>query len=477
MKPISKLLFAATPLLSAAIGFFTVPLLTWSMPPQVIAQFGLFQYASSAFLIIVTCGFDQAFLRELAGQSDPTGLLRKALLPCLALLGIFSVFALWWSSNAQAVNIFGQDAYWLIPLLVAVVIFLTLHRFGTQQTRMNPSGGLAFFMSELALRSPLIILLLILAINPKEGLEHMPFVAVAIGAVLSSVVIIAANIKTWKGLTSRSNCNSKIKSLELFKFGFPLALASIFYWGISNTGPYITQALHGSEDTAILIVAISIANIAVIGQSMFSLLWLPVVYKKMETGLSAEDIELAARRVCAGSVIFFISVMIIIYILQNFLGSNYRNIAPIATVLCVLPILYTISEVTFVGLMQIRKTGVALIATTLALIFSIIANSVLIPLFGIIGAASATSIAAFGFLMCRTELSCKFWRPIKRRIIYFGSVSILIAGLSAPWFPANVGPVAALILIPYLYFERKFMQVMLKDIKFFIIRNYVNKIK
>lgn len=453
MKTMSQLLFAATPLLSAAIGFFTVPLLTWSMPPQVIAKFGLFQYASSAFLIIVTCGFDQAFLRELGGQREPSALLRKALLPCLVILGIFGSIALWWSRSIEAVNLFGLDASWIIPLIVVAVSFLTLQRFGVQQTRMDPNGGLAFFLAELALRSPLIVLLVIITIYPNQGLEQTPFIMVVFGAIFSSILIIGMNLKTWKGLFYKSNID--INSLQLFKFGMPLALSGILYWGLSNTSPYVIQALHGNEVTAKLVVAISIGNIATVGQSMFSLFWLPVVYKKMNSELLPKEIEKTASMVCAGAAVFFIAIVVALHILQNLLGSNYRDIAPLSTALCVLPLLYTISEVTFVGLMLVRKSGATLIATALALTVSLIANIILVPSYAAQGASAATCISAFAFLLFRTEMSCKYWKSIKRGGIYFGSLSIMLSGLVAPWMPGSWGPVNLLILIPYLWLERE----------------------
>jgi hypothetical protein len=39
MKFSSRMLFAATPLVSAALGLLTVPLMTWTLPVPVIAQF------------------------------------------------------------------------------------------------------------------------------------------------------------------------------------------------------------------------------------------------------------------------------------------------------------------------------------------------------------------------------------------------------------------------------------------------------
>lgn len=477
MKKISPLLFAATPLLSAAIGFFTIPLLTWSMPTQVIAQFGLFQYASSALLIIMTCGFDQAFLRELAGQREPIDLLRKALMPCFFIFGILIIILISWTVLGNEVHLFGTDSTWLTPLLLAVGGLLILQRFGAQQTRMNPNGGLAFLLAELALRMPLMITLVIVYAYSKQGYEFSPFVAVVVGAAFSAIILIAYNYKTWIRILKFKEIDANISTKQLFKFGMPLALAGLLYWFIGNTGPYMLQLLHGDAETARLVVAISIANIATIGQSMFSLIWLPFIYKEIEKGLVPEKLAQVGREVCMGAVFFYIIVVAVLHILQNLLGSEYRSIAPFAAALCVLPVIYTISEVTFVGLMEVRKSGAAFTATLLTFLSSLILNIALVPFYGVAGASIAISISAFVFLLMRTEFSVFYWKPFVRKNIYLGSLSIMLVGVISPWMPSYLGPVALLLLLPYLLVERKIIFKIATEVSQKINKNKFNKNK
>jgi len=428
--------------------------MTWQMPPAVIAQFGLFQYSSSAFLIIVTCGLDQAFIRELASQRVPSGLLRNALIPCLCTMVILSILILIWSRSDKAVDIFGSNTPVLIFLLIINVFFLILNRFGGQQTRMRENGGLAFFFAEFMLRMPLILFLGILIIKPAINIGYLPFIAITIGTSLSAIVLISANFKTWIGLFSISSHSSK-STLDLFKFGLPLAIAGLLYWGIGNTGAYVTQIFHGTDVAARLVVAISIANIATIVQAMFSLVWLPIVYRKIDNGLLPEDVSKTARAVCLAAAILFILIIFSLHFMQIFLGEKYRDIAQIATALCVLPILYTISEVTFIGLMVIRKAGAALLATAIGFAGSILGNSILTPTLGASGAATAVSIAAMFFLVGRTEMAAKYWFPFARKNMYLGASSIMFVGLIAPWLPVSWGPASLIIMIPYLWIERR----------------------
>jgi len=110
--------------------------------------------------------------------------------------------------------------------------------------------------------------------------------------------------------------------VQLIRFGIPLALDAVLYWGIASIGTYAIQWFYGPEAAAKLIVATSLANLAVVGQSIFALLWTPYVYKKLNRGLSPLDIENAARKTCVGAAGLLIIVVLAIHAVQYILGRN-----------------------------------------------------------------------------------------------------------------------------------------------------------
>jgi O-antigen/teichoic acid export membrane protein len=147
---------------------------------------------------------------------------------------------------------------------------------------------------------------------------------------------------------------------------------------------------------------------------------------------------------------------------QYLLGERYRDIAPQAAALCVLPVMFCISEVTMIGLMVKRRATMALSATAVGLATSALANIVLtIPLSGT-GACMALTLAAFAFLSARTEFAARVWQPIRRRKVYFGATLITTAGLVAPLFPSAAGPIPLLILLPFFLRERDEVVFLLK---------------
>ena len=233
-------------------------------------------------------------------------------------------------------------------------------------------------------------------------------------------------------------------------------------------GVYFTQWLHGPTEAARLVIAASLSSTAAIGQAMFSLLWLPKVYRKIDTNLGPKDIEHTAHQTCVGAMMAYTIIVIAFHGAQYILGAQYRNIAPQATALCVLPVLFCISEVTMIGLMIKRRTMMALGATAVALAISVSANLLLtIPLGGL-GACMASTLAAFTFLVARTEFAICVWQPIRRRKVYFGAALIATVGFIAPLVPSALGPIALLLLLPYLSLEKKTVLHLLINLRAYV---------
>ena len=457
-------------MLSASLAFLTVPLLTWTMPAEAIAKFGLFQYSSSILLIFVTLGLDQAFLRYINSTRAHSALLRKCLTPVVVMLALVGVAAGLVSETQFAVNLYGAYDRWIIPMLWINIIFLATLRFGAQQTRMDSQGGLPYLMAELLIRIPLLVILGILAIQKKTAPLYWIFLATIVGSALSALVLVVHNRTTWTRACHQITIDGEQTTTQLLQFGVPLAVAGLMYWGIGNMGIYLTQWMHGPTEAARLVVATSIANMAVIGQSMFSLLWLPKVYRKIDKNLSPQDIEIAAHRTCVGAMMVYVVVVITLHGAQYLLGAQYRNIAPQAAALCVLPVMFCISEVTMIGLMVRQKAIMVLGATAIGLVASVFANLLLtIPLGGS-GACMALTLAAFVFLGARTEFAVRAWQPIRRGKLYFGAALITASGFIAPLVQTTAGPITLLILFPYLWLERRLLIYLL--IYFFNIATF-----
>lgn len=459
----SRAFFAASPFVSAALGLITVPLMTWTLPDQVIAQFGLFQYASTALLLFVTCGMDQAFLRELSVCQAPGALLRRCIAPCLALLAIASVGVCYWQTRSDRWGAAGSFQPWVATWLLINACLMTVQRFSAQQARISEQGA-AYLIAEAAQRLPLVMALLGSLAIAVSIPDSLPINLLVAGTALSAGTLAIRNNMLWRGMINQHADNTVPALSELIQFGFPLALASVMYWALANSGVYITQYLHGAADTARLVVATSLSNVSAIGQAVFSILWLPILYRKLDNGVTPVYVSEVARRVTAVAVLGYVIVAGVLFAAQHLLGEKFRDIGPLATGLSTLPLLYTISEVTFVGLLISRKSLLAMMATGSALLVNLTANALLAPVFAAKGVAIGICLSALAFLVARTEFADWAWLPLERRHVYFGSVSIALTGVFSVVLPAHWGPLAILLVCPYLFYEKKLVVNIIQEL-------------
>jgi O-antigen/teichoic acid export membrane protein len=466
----SAVYFSASPVVSAGLGLLTVPLMTWTLSDQVIAEFGLFQYASTVLLLFVTCGMDQAFLRELSACEAPGALLRKCLLPCVAMLAITAIGILFGGFWVEKCGIACNISSWLVPLLFINVGLMVVQRFSAQKARVSQQGG-AYLIAETALKLPLAMVLLGSFLMSASIPSEWPILLLVSGTFVGTTVLVVRNKTLWHTLIIQRADKTVPTLKQLVAFGFPLALASVMFWSLTSFGAYLTQIFHSPTETARLVVATSLSNVSAIVQAMFSILWLPVLYRKLNEGVTPEYVSQIGRRVTMCSVLGFAVITCVIFIAQHLLGEKFRNVAPIATAIGVLPLLYIISEVTFVGLLIKRKSFLMMLATLSALLVSLFLNVLLVPGLAATGVAIAIASSAFAFLIARTEFSGRAWFPIERRYIYFGGGSIAFAGIISVGLSENWVPILIVILVPYIFCERKLAQQLAMELKNKICRS------
>jgi O-antigen/teichoic acid export membrane protein len=455
----SRFYFAASPLAGATLGFVSMPLMTWTLPSQTIAQYGLFQYACSVALLIVTCGLDQVFLRELNTTASTGALLRRCLVPCACIFALLCL-ACWAASGPIARQFSPMDAAWLSTAFCVNVALLTLHRFGAQKARLSDQGA-HYFAAELLLKLPLALLLVAALVTSETPTSTSPFMAALLGTGLGACVLLWRNRRlVWSVFTAPAEPRLS-GILQLLAFGLPLAIAGVMYWTLASAGAYVLQATHGADATAGYVVATSLSNAAAIGQAMFSLMWLPVVYRQLDKGVRPTEIAEAARKTMLGAAVVYIALVALVHSAQHLLGEGFRAVAPIAAALCVMPVLYTVSEVTFIGLMITRRSSAAMVATGVALVVGVACNLFLTPALGATGAALSVVVSAQAFMTARTEASALVWRPIARARVYFGSVSVAAAGAASVLLPPDRAWLALAALAPYLCIERRLAALLL----------------
>lgn len=423
MKPKNIAFFAIGPIGGAVLGFLTLPLVTWFFSQENIGRMAMLQVAISFCTLLFTLGLDQAYVREFHETKSQPALFKTVFLPGFLLLSIV-ITVLLISGNTISLYLFEIDSI-LLSVLVAVAILSSFSsRFLSLILRMKEQG-LAYSMSQVL---PKLFLILIIGgyVSFATNKSILNLVLANVTAIFFVCIIYAWNTrKEWLiGLKEKVDYGY-LK--ELLKFGMPLILGGLAFWGLTATDKVLLKELSDFEQLGLYSVAVSFAAAATIFQSIFSTVWAPTVYKWAAANEGLDKIYKVNRYVLLVVIVLFCLGGLFSWVVTFILPDDYNAVQWILISCLGFPLLYTLSETTVVGLGITRRSGLSMLAALLAFLINLIGNWWLIPTWGATGAAVSTCVSFWFFFILRTEFAIYVWKPIPRLILYVYT-SLLVMG-------------------------------------------------
>lgn len=413
--------FALGPITGAALGFFTLPLITWFFSPEDIGRLAMLNVITSFSTLLFSLGLDQAYVREFHETKSKSLLFKTVLFPGLVLL-LLSLGVLLSFDNMISVWLFGIDSQ-LLSFLIGIVIFSTfIARFLSLILRMN-ERGVAYSMSQLL---PKLLLILIISsyvlFDADKSITNL--VLANISATLFVCIVYVWNTwkEWWVGLKQEIDY---IYLKKLLSFGIPLVFGGVAFWGLTATDKILLKELSNFEQLGLYSVSVSFAAAATIFQSIFSTVWAPIVYKWSAAGEGIEKIHKINRYVLLAVIILFCLAGLLSWLVTFILPNHYKLVQWMLVPCLGFPLLYTLSETTVVGIGVTRRSGFAMMAAALAFMVNLGGNFWLIPIWGANGAAVSTCISFFVFFILRTEFAIYVWKPMPRFLLY-GYTSVLV---------------------------------------------------
>lgn len=450
--------FAFGPVASAVLGLVTVPAIAWLFNTEDVGRMSVFQVALTFGLLFSMLGLDQAYVREFHEAEDKEELLLVCFFPGFILLSLFGFISFFFSSNLAVLLYKIPDPllYW-ITLLAIFLMYLT--RFLSLILRMEERGW-AYSFSQVG--SKIVQLLLIgalaLSTNKKGFLELQLVVMISI---LSTLIFYAWSTRSNWLIAIKRRVNKALFK-KLIHFGAPLIFADIAFWGLSATSMLSLRAWSTLDNLAIYFVANSFAAVAILFQSVFTLVWAPMVYKWVANDVDMGIVDRVLIQVLALSCLIVAICGSFAWILDWILPEKYYEVKHIFLCMLMQPLLYTLSEVTCIGIGIRRKTSYTIWIALLAMMTNIILSRFLVPTLGAGGAAIANGVAFTVFFFARTEISARIWRNFPRAKTYFfvslSLVLVIVSNLLGGWFFYYICALWFLIfifLILYFYSELK----------------------
>ncbi|SEK39541.1 Membrane protein involved in the export of O-antigen and teichoic acid [Halomonas daqiaonensis] len=364
--------------------------------------------------LLFSLGLDQAYVREFHEVIDKSSLLKGALFPGLILL-VTALTTLLVFGGTLASWLF-EIPEWHLSLLASTALLAAfISRFLSLVLRMNEQG-LAYSMSQLL---PKLLLLAVIGtyvvIGAKKSLTNL--VIANTSALVFVCIVFAYN--TRRELLASVTASLDIEHLKhMLRFGLPLILGGIAFWGLTAIDKIFLRTLASFEELGLYSVAVSFAAAATILQSVFSTIWAPTVYKWASKGEGLENVHKVIRYILALVVIGFCLAGLLSWVITFFLPPKYDAVQWIVVSCLGFPLLYTLSETTVVGIGISRRSSFGMVAAILSFAINLFGNWLLIPHFGAAGAAVSTCISFWVFFVLRTEFSIYLWKSLPRLLLY-----------------------------------------------------------
>jgi O-antigen/teichoic acid export membrane protein len=418
------LAFAMGPIASAAIGLMTVPAIAWIFPPKDVGRLNMVQVSVSFGVLLFNLGLDRAYVREYHEASDRGALLKACFAPGFALMLLVMLISIPFDERiAEWLFGVGHVAYYWV--LVACVFVSFVSRFLSLILRMQ-DRGVAFSLSQIL---PKVILLVVM------GVFLLPIFKRSFGelevayllSLLSVLVIYSWN--TWrewfpalKAAVPRQQVN------HLLCYGVPLIFAGVAFWGLDATSSIALRSLSTLPELAIYSVSMSFAGVGVVFQTIFTVLWAPMVYKWVANGVDMRRVDDIAHQALAVVCTLWVLTGCLSWLTDFVLPEHYAKVK--YTMLCSIgqPLLYTLSEITCVGIGITRRSMLSLWSTIVALAVNVAGSVLLVPTYGAAGAVASNAVAFLTFFVARTEASAHVWRPFPRARMYvFVTLAVLLS--------------------------------------------------
>lgn len=437
------------------IGLITTMISTRLLLPEEFGKASMFILAVQMMMIFLVFGTDQAFVRffyEEKTESRNRLLLNTLKFP-LVLSG-FVLLLLFLFRKHILLFLFDEVNMLIFWVLVSSIIFHVIYRFSLLVIRMQHKAHI-YSLIEVLHKLLNLGLLTLLYFLIGARYEILIF-STAITLVIVTVTSVFFEKKFW-AIPIKTNVKVKHSQRDIFKFSYPLVLTTLITWLFESFDKIAIRQWSNFEEVGLYTAAFRIVALLTVGQAAFSTFWAPVCYEHFEKNSTDVDFFSKTSKL-VGFAMFVIAVLTILFkdIIIMLLGPEYSKAATIMPFLIFMPLMYTLSETTVIGINFFKKTKWHILIASVPCIVNIIGNFLLVPLFGAAGAAASTGLSYVLFFMLRTHLSLKYYQVdygLKR--IYFLIACTVIYALQNSIFPHHfltyMAGIVLLAVISFLY--------------------------
>ena len=415
--------------IGALISFIAIPITTWLIVPEEFGKASMFTLAFNLLLNFSLLGADQSFVRLFyeRDEDDRRNLLWESLLPSLTIgLMVFVLMLILWEKVSFI--IFGDYEQYLSVLLLGVAIIVGIfEHFALLVVRME-KRGIVYSIIRIINAFTNVIITIIYALFISKTFNAM-IAGILFSSLISAVFAIIFEKQLW---CKKFKIN--IRSIRyIIGYGLPFVPAFFTTWVFQSIDRLALRSYSDFTEIGLYSAAFKVVAIMSLIQAGFTTFWTPVAYESYENE-PENTIIFEKTSVFIAAIMFTLGTLIVVFndIIFLLLATSYRNAARIVPFLLLVPIMYTVSEVTFVGINFKKKTYWHILIASVAAIANFIGNMWLVPIYGAKGAALSTGLSYIIFFSMRTFISIRLY-SVKYYLkkFYFCALIFIIVAFSS----------------------------------------------
>jgi len=404
-------------LLSAAVSFFTTPIITLLIIPEEFGKSSMFTLALSFLNQIGLFGMDQSFMRMFfeKEEKDRNGLAWLCIVFSIGitLIIIFFLFPFW---PQISLMLFGESNIKVILLLAVCLFLCIIDRFTTSVVRMQKKGNI-YSVTRIvnALVNAVTIICYAKLIAPTF---HAIVFGTAFSSVSSIIISVFSERHFWKSRIETTLFNRhEIKQIFIYGLPFvPVFVITILFQGMDKLA---LRTYSSFNEIGLYTAANKIIFPLTLIQSGFIIYWYPLALETYESNNGNYSFFETMFKYMSVIVLIAASAILVLKdAIVLILAPSYRSAVRIMPFLVLVPLMYILTEVTGLGVVFKKRTYISIINITVAVLFNFTGNYFLVPVFGAQGAAFSTGMAYIVYFSFRTYISYRLF-PAHYSILRF----------------------------------------------------------
>lgn len=406
--------FSLGPVIGAMISFFTVPLITAFVSPAEYGKASMFSLFQSIVMTFIYLGIDQAYTREYYAEDDKKSIfLNAVLMPFLLALVLLVIIGIWPQLLSNV--LFESPDYTKTAVFFGIaIVFSVVERFILLSIRMQEKA-IEFSFFSIVMKVTVFIVAAVMIYFGKRDFLTVVY-STLIGQLLGDAMLFfryrhLLNIKGFK-------VNKPLVG-RMAKFGLPLVFAASLATLMNSSDRLFLRTFSTFAEIGIYTATLKVSQVLGIVQTSFTSFWVPTAYRWHSEGKEIKYYKIISEIILLVMTLVFFALIFSKDIIVKILSPEYIESKYVLALLCLQPILYTLSETTTLGIVFSRKSYLNIWVSVVSILPNIIINLLLTPILGTVGAGIASGISYVFFFSARTYFSSKngFSFPFKKHFL------------------------------------------------------------